>query len=227
MGGFGSGRRGGRATVEGCRSLKLDVNIVTRAPRDAVRGLSDGEVFTAKPRVWSWTVNSGPEPVARIVVLLSLGRDSGHARLLFDIDHATRRTGPQDQRVEMATTPCRFGGRRWWWVCPATGRRCAKLYLPNGGTRFLGRGPGAYRLPYASQSASPMERSHGRLARLCRRLGARYDCADDPPPPRPKWMRHRTYARMVSEWESEVGRLDGIFVAGIERLVARIDRRPQ
>jgi hypothetical protein len=26
-----------------------------------------------------------------------------------------------------------------------------KLYLPNGGTRFLSRGPGVYRLDYASQ----------------------------------------------------------------------------
>jgi AAA domain len=50
---------------------------------------------------------------------------------------------------------------RWWWICPATGRRVSKLYLPNGGVRFLSHGPGAYRLAYASQR-------HGRLDRDAR-----------------------------------------------------------
>jgi hypothetical protein len=58
------------------------------------------------------------------------------------------RTGSQHYPVSMVTTPCLFGGSRWWWVCPATGRRVGKLYLPNGGARFLSRGLGACQLAY-------------------------------------------------------------------------------
>jgi len=66
-----------------------------------------------------------------------------------------------------------YGGLRWWMLCPRAGRRCGKLYLPNGGTLFLSRG-GAYCLAYASQNGSAMDRSHGRLARLCRKMGGDY-----------------------------------------------------
>jgi hypothetical protein len=44
--------------------------------------------------------------------------------------------------VGLATTRPRFGGLRWWFVCPlapsgnACGRRVGKLYLPPGGRYF-------------------------------------------------------------------------------------------
>jgi hypothetical protein len=133
-----------------------------------------------------------------------------------------RRTGLQDQRVEMETTPCGLGGRRWWWICPATGRRCATLYLPNGSMLFLSRGCGAYRLAYASQNGGAMDRSHGRLARLHRKMGGEYHCANNPPPRRPKWMLRRTYARLVVEWETAMERHDEIFTAGAARLSAQL-----
>jgi hypothetical protein len=34
--------------------------------------------------------------------------------------------------IELVTTPQPFGRWRWWFVCPRTGARVAKLYLPNG-----------------------------------------------------------------------------------------------
>ena len=68
--------------------------------------------------------------------------------LRYDVEHFSMRTGSQHYPVSMVTTPCRFGGSRWWWVCPATGRRVGKLYLPNGGARVLSRGLGAYQLAY-------------------------------------------------------------------------------
>ncbi|MDB5379950.1 MAG: hypothetical protein JWR00_4396, partial [Rubritepida sp.] len=154
---------------------------------------------------------------------LTLHHQTGEARLWFDIGHG-RPTGPQQQVVEMESTPCRFGGRRWWWVCPATGRRCATLYLPNGGKQFLSRGRGAYRLAYSSQRETEMTRTHRRLARLVGKLGGEYGRPDDPPPDRPKWMRMRTYDRLLAEWEDQVELLDEIFVADMERLTTRMQR---
>jgi hypothetical protein len=221
MGGFGSGRKGGRATVEGCRSLKLDVNRITRDVRGKLREVPEGAKLEAGPMVWTWTTQGEAAPWARVLVTLRLDPWRGEARLVFDVDHYSRRTGPQDQTVQMETTPCRFGGRRWWWLCPATMRRCSTLYLPNGGTRFLSRGRGAYPLAYASQNGSAMDRSHARLARLHRKMGADYDNPDAPPPPRPKWMRHHTYARLVAELKGQVERHDDIWLAGAERMMAR------
>ena len=224
MGGFGSGRHGGRARGEGCRSMTLDVNRVARGVRDALRDLPEGEVVKAGPFRWTWTLGGEAEPWATVVLALTLGRHRGHARLLFDVDHHSRRTGPQDQRIAMETTPCRFGGVRWWWVCPATGRRCATLYLPNGGTLFLSRGKGAYDLAYASQNGSAMDRSHARQRRLYASLGGEYQYFEQPLPPRPKGMRRATYGRTVNRIFEAMERHDDIFVAGAARLLARVGR---
>lgn len=219
MGGMGSGRQGGRATVEGCRSLKLDVNRITRAVRGKLRDVPEGAKLEAGPVVWTWTTTGEAKPWARVLLTLRLDRWRGEARLVFDVDHYSRRTGPQDQVVQMETTPCRFGGRRWWWLCPATWRRCSTLYLPNGGTRFLSRGRGAYPLAYASQNGSAMDRSHARLARLHEKAGGDYHYADDPLPPRPKWMRRRTYERLWAEWEAQMERHDVIFLRECKRII--------
>lgn len=41
-------------------------------------------------------------------------------------------------RVTLSSTPCHFGGVRWWFICPSKdcGRRVAVLYLPNGASCF-------------------------------------------------------------------------------------------
>jgi hypothetical protein len=224
MGGYGSGRPGRYATVEGCRTLKLDVNRITRGIRDNLRGLQDGQRIAAS-FAWNWTSRGAAAPWASVLLTLTLDPWRGHARLQFDVDHASRRTGPQDQTIQMETSPCPYGGRRWWWVCPETWRRCGALYLPNGGTRFLSRGPGAYPLKYASQNGGPIERSHGRLARLHRKLGGVYDGMDCPLPARPKGMRHATYDRLAADWEAQLERHDDIWLARTERLLGRMSGR--
>jgi len=39
----------------------------------------------------------------------------------------------------MISTALHTGGRRWWYICPVTGKRVGKLYLPAGATHFAGR----------------------------------------------------------------------------------------
>jgi hypothetical protein len=151
--------------------------------------------------------------------VVRLGPDWGAARLRYDIRHLTCATGPQHQTVALTTTPCRFGGLRWWWRCPETGRRCAKLYLPNGGLRFLGRA--AHGLAYASQREDAIARAHRRAARVHRKLGSDERLAGAPAPPRPRGMRRVTYGRLVAElWEAEDA-LGEAFLAGAARLLAR------
>ena len=216
MGGFGSGRPAGRSTVEGCRSLKLDVNRVVRTLRGKVSALQGDQTVAAGWRA-SWPLGGGA-PEGELKVYLALGREYGQAHLSFDIEHLSHRTGQRNQCVELESTPCHFGGVRWWWVCPVSGRRCAKLYLPNGGSLFASRGPGAYQLSYASQNATAITCSHWRIARIHQRLGDEYVSLPDTPPRKPKWMRYRTYDRLVAEWKTAMERHDAIFLAGSERL---------
>jgi hypothetical protein len=87
--------------------------------------------------------------------------------------------------VGLATTPQPFDGRRWWWVCPRTGERVSKLYLPPGALTFASRR--AYRLAYRSQRETPHDRAIRRAFKLHHRLGATGGIGD--PIPKPKSMR--------------------------------------
>ena len=57
--------------------------------------------------------------------------------------------------IRLTTTPCNFGGHRYWFICPLSidsvgcGRRVRTLYLPPGGKYFGCRH--CYNLTYKSQ----------------------------------------------------------------------------
>jgi hypothetical protein len=174
---------------------------------------------------WSafrWTHYGETEPWATVEYRLELRSHDGAACVRYDIDHHSRSTGPQEHRITLATTPCPFGGIRWWWICPATGRWVRKLYLPNGGTRFLSRGPGAYRLAYVSQRHGWVDRVHVRSRRLYRRLHADYSGPVDTFwPPKPKGMRWRTYNAICDRLEAEEHRLNIDLLHVLKRLERR------
>lgn len=101
---------------------------------------------------------------------------------------------PVRQVFEIIGRPCRFGGHRWLAVCPRTGRPVAKLYNCCGTfqPRHLLRGS------YHSQGrVRPAEKLRDREVAILRRLGA--DDSSPPKPRKPKWMRVRTYHRLVYE----------------------------
>jgi len=75
-----------------------------------------------------------------------------------------------DYWIQLETTPQPFGGRRWWFVCPQTGGRAAKLYLPNGAFTFASRR--AYRLAYACRREPAHYRALRRAFKLRGKLGA-------------------------------------------------------
>ena len=60
-----------------------------------------------------------------------------------------------DYEIRLTTTPCNFGGQRYWFVCPLSvngmecGRRVRTLYLPPSGKYFGCRY--CYNLTYKSQ----------------------------------------------------------------------------
>jgi hypothetical protein len=69
---------------------------------------------------------------AQLAYEAHLGKASGRVRLKYTTTRLDGEQRESDYWIQLETTPQPFGGRRWWFVCPRTGRRAAKLYLPNG-----------------------------------------------------------------------------------------------
>ena len=103
---------------------------------------------------------------------------------------------PQDQRITLEATRPNYGGNRWWFRCPATGHRVAKLHLPPGGHVFASRG--AYGLAYQSQRERAYERALTRTQDIRMKLGGSPSLAE-PFPDKPKGMWWRTYRRLRGE----------------------------
>jgi hypothetical protein len=135
MGGYGSGFQGiKKGIVEDCLILSI-----TDLFRQKV--LVDGSLFSGVLRL---SLGDGLQPDAAMWIEADL-RDELHAtiQLRYLADGEAVRTW-----IWPTTTTPSFGGRRWWFKCPVTNRRVAKLYLPPGESRFASRE--AYGLSYRS-----------------------------------------------------------------------------
>jgi hypothetical protein len=86
-----------------------------------------------------WTNTSTGERVGSIGYEAHLGQESGRVRLKYTTTRWDGEKRESDYWIELETAPQPLGGRRWWFVCPRTGRRAAKLYLPSGAFTFASR----------------------------------------------------------------------------------------
>ena len=201
----------GGGTVDGTRSLS--VMKLARA------GLLAGRQLCG----WHWT-NQG---VTTASIQIKGGRDA--VSLQYRIRSYGEDWQPVTQRVPICWADCRFGGERPWFVCNvyANGIHCGRLVekLYAGERLFACRH--CNRLVYSVQRIGPIERAHHRLARLHCKLGADYDGPEGPPPPKPKWMRCKTYSHLVQQIEEGEERLDIAFTTGAQRLLTQMERLGQ
>ncbi len=138
MGGFGSGtnshwwRPRKKTTVEDCDALNAN-----RWMREGI--LKAGVHHSGS---WRWTFRDRKEESIDVEVD-TRDLSSPFVRLTYwsiPIDPEERETF--DYRVRLATTEPRFGGVRWWFLCPLLvhgtpcNRRVGKLYMPPGGSLF-------------------------------------------------------------------------------------------
>ena len=204
MGGRGSGRSG-RPSYESTGSLVLSITTFARAGlRFGVRGYA----------TLTFTCDHQPFPVA--IEIDTMVRELPYIQLTHE-----RRTEPPiggPYMVRLITSPQPFGGVRWWFECPRTGRRAVKLYLPLGGHQFWSRH--AYRLGYASQREDRKGRAQLQAIKIYRALGGDGHWMDGPPP-KPKWMRWGTYDRLATKLDTYNARFDSAWTAGAMRLLAR------
>jgi hypothetical protein len=126
-----------------------------------------------------------------------------------------------EQVVEWGWTENTFGKRRWF-LCPKCWRNCSVLY---GGARFYCRK--CWGLTYHSQYEESWERLSGKAERLRHRLGGNgLISAGDffNAPPKPKWMRWKTYHAICEEGERLCYRYARAFEVRCSAMLDRIER---
>jgi len=128
--------------------------------------------------------------------------------------------GQLDQRITLVSYPRRFGGRQWYFICPYMNRRASVLWKPPGARDFACRQRWRRQVAYASQFHGRDGRAHQGQAKIKSRLCSigGFDPDEWDLPPKPKWMRWRTYNRTVEKFD----RYEAILDAGIFALVAKL-----
>lgn len=146
MGAYGSGRWHGQekaVSVEDCFILD------TSTFRD---NWQLGQRHTSGRLIWGQSHSSASYTLAR-------GTREAALRLTYFCD--SRRN---DDTILLVPTRPHFGGRRWWFICPACGGRARKLFLPPSRPNFRCRR--CHRLTYRSCQES--HTAFGELRRLQR-----------------------------------------------------------
>ena len=185
--------------------LKLDLNLLAR------RGFI--QLSTCKGSGITWSYNG--DPIASGFITADMGGpNEGWFRIQI---------GQLDQRINLVSCPRHFGGRQWYFVCPHSSRRVSVLWKPPGARDFGCRQRWAGQVAYASQFETPMDRTYrgqGKInSRLC--LIGGFNPAEWKYPPKPKWMRWRTYNCVIAKFD----RYEAILDEGTIALVARLMRR--
>lgn len=123
-----------------------------------------------------------------------------------------------DQRIILVARPRHFGGAQWYFICPVMNRRASVLWMPPGAERFCSRQTwGGRVIAYRSQFLGPDDRAHAGQAKIRSRLIGDCDPREWDLPPKPKWMRWRTYNRYVQRYD----RYEDILEQGIIPLMAK------
>ena len=124
-----------------------------------------------------------------------------HFQLCHDailLDYRLQLTGLAERngQLSLTTTPCNYGGDRYWFVCPSCQRKSAKLYFHH--KAFQCRCCCA--LPYKSQNETPSDRNIRRVRSVRRLLGAS-DNILDPIGSKPLGMHWERFERLLNKTE--------------------------
>ncbi len=124
-----------RKKMLGTEALRMDVQMLKQ------KGLFDSD----SSELWSLSWQKGEQAGPSISCQFQYDAH-GNAGLRFMYTSHNNFTGESrdfDYVVRVVSTPCNYGGVRWWFICPlivngvVCGRRCRFLYIPFG-SMYLG-----------------------------------------------------------------------------------------
>jgi hypothetical protein len=188
------------------QGLKLDLN------RLAQQGLVKPGAQTG-PFAIRWTNSYWQEEIASGLISADMqGETEGSLRIQI---------GELDQTIILVASPRHYGGRQWYFMCPVMNRRTSVLWMPPGAGRFASRQAWPGQVAYSSQFMTPDERAHLGKAKIKSRLIGALDPDEWDLPPKPKWMRWRTYNRYVEKFDAYEAILD----EGTIELMAKLMER--
>lgn len=116
------------------------------------------------------------------------------------------------QRIAIEGVPSSLGGRRCYFICPVTARRCELLYYAGG--RFASRD--AQRLSYAVQGMNDLSRARRKATKLRSRLKGSI------PLPRPRGSNRIEMVRRLRDAELQAKTL---YLDRLRDLADRSDAR--
>ena len=181
--------------------LKLDLNHLAR--RGFIRfGANIGV------RGITWTHSSWGQ-VARGIISAEMS-DPHDAWLRIQIGEAV-------QRITLVSRSRKFGGRQWFFLCPATGRLATVLWKPPGASKFCSRQAWGREVAYHSQFQDAATRAQLGKERIKARPIGYLDPNAWDLPPKPKWMRWSTYNRYVERFDEYEERLDNACIASVSK----------
>ncbi len=160
-----------------------------------------GDLWSTGHCTSTWSRNG--QKIAAIRYEVVLNDDRPYIRLWYEW-----REQPQDYKIYLTTTTPHYGGKRWWFICPYTGKRCAVLYSPAGQPMFASRK--AFGLAYECQR----ENNWHRLMRRSQKIEDRYGVPSwgEGWFPKPKGMHLSTYNKRLAELDWYQQRMDSHFV---------------
>lgn len=216
MGGSGSGKRGWLPTIED--GLKLDLRSLRR------RGIFKANAAITRTTL-TWSHSYTGEQVASVGLTLSAGGGESWMRLTYSFSETYgAEKSNVEQLIYLTKVAQPFGGYRWYFLCPSTGKHCLCLYKPYGATYFRSRGGFRVRLQYRSQHCAPHDRVTEKgncLAAKVLRAGdskRREQYQDWAFPPKPPWMHWKTYNRHFAQWERCEAQDNAYLIQLIQRL---------
>jgi hypothetical protein len=128
------------------------------------------------------------------------------------------RMADMEQAVILTPRARTFGGHQWYFMCPVEDRCCSVLWRPPGAREFRCRQGWGSRVAYTSQFLDRDHRAHRGKAKIKTRLLGDCDPDEWELPPKPKWMRWRTYNRLADRFDSYQEILD----EGVPELLAKL-----
>lgn len=183
MGGYSSGRHGGKRTTNDMHVL--DIRKIARAGL-----LQPGCSFS-----WQWT--RGGEKIASI----GLRTETDRVTLIYRSRSNGGDWEDMNYPVRLTWTDCNYGGQRAWWLCPAVGcgQRVAVLF---GGKVYACRH--CHQLAYSTQRENLDDRATGRANKIRDRLKWEPGILNGHGI-KPKGMHSRTYQRLTIVHDALVG----------------------
>jgi hypothetical protein len=165
----------------------------------------------AEIRRWGWLSPGAHERVWRPGLTIFDGTCYARLKLYDELGELLISFSNYQYKIELAATAARFGGKRWWLICPLTGKKARKLYWLQGQNEFRHRLAIDPPFSYATQRTSGLNRVMQRRNVAAQKLQA----SELQSGGKPKWMRWKTYARLVARSK----RLEKEFTSALLRRV--------